>query len=235
MGEGRLGIMAARPAGKAMAILSRKRREDGGGAGRSGVDRVNSFSDAVFAVAITLLILTIVVPEVSDIGQLPQELMDMWPKFLGFLISFVIIGAFWMNHHGMFAYLRRSTAGLLRINLLLLMFIVILPFSTDLMSEYGDSVTAVVFYHANMAAVPLCMSLLWWYASYYRGLVDDSVSPALRRHLLLVYTFMALVFCISLAITFWSIPASQYFYLVLIPISMLLDHMMRKNAEGHEL
>lgn len=219
--------------GDMTAVSAERRDQDEAGCGEStGVERINGFSDAVFAVAITLLILTIVVPEVSAIDQLPQELRDMWPKFMGFLISFVIIGAFWMNHHGIFAYLRRSTAGLLRLNLLLLMFIVILPFSTDLMSEYGDSVTAVAFYHVNMAAVPVCMSLLWWYASYRRDLVDDSVSPALRRHLLLVYTSMALVFCLSIAIAFWSIPASQYFYLALIPISMLLDRLMRRNAAG---
>jgi uncharacterized membrane protein len=195
----------------------------------TGLERVNGFSDAVFAVAITLLILTIVVPEVSDTGSLPQELVDMWPKFTGFLVSFVIIGAFWMSHHGIFAYLRRSTPGLLWINLFLLMFIVILPFSTDLMSEYGSSVLAVVFYDINMAAVALLMSLLWWYASYFRSLVDESVSPALRRHLLLNYLSMSLIFCISIAIAFINIPASQYFYFTLIPNGILLDRMLRKN------
>jgi len=212
-------------------VLPKRRGRDDVKYGEStGVERINGFSDAVFAVAITLLILTIVVPEISDTDQLGQELADMWPKFMGFLVSFVIIGAFWMNHHGMFTYLRRSTPGLLRINLLLLMFIVLLPFSTDLMSEYDSSVLAATFYNINMIAVALLMCLLWWYASYYRDLVDDSVTPALRRHLLLVYTSMALVFCLSIAIAFISIPASRYFYLSLIPINSLLDHMRRKES-----
>lgn len=195
-----------------------------------GVERVNGFSDAVFAVAITLLILTIVVPEVSDSGRLSRELADMWPKFMGFLISFAIIGGFWMNHHDMFAYLRRSTTGLLRLNLLLLMFIVLLPFSTDLMSEYGDSVTAVVFYDLNMAVVALCMTLLWWYASYRRNLVDESVTPALRKHLLFVYLGMTLVFCLAAALAFVNIPASLYFYFILIPMSIALERMKRRES-----
>ena len=214
-----------------MAVLPKWRGRDDPKFGESaGVERVNGFSDAVFAVAITLLILTIVVPEISAIDQLAQELADMWPKFMGFLISFVIIGAFWMNHHGIFSYLRRTTAGLLRINLFLLMFIVLLPFSTDLMSEYESSVLAATFYNINMIAVALLMCLLWWYVSYYKGLVDDSVTPALRRHLLLVYTSMALVFCTSIAISFLSIPASRYFYLALIPINSYLDHIRRRGS-----
>lgn len=197
---------------------------------RRGIDRINGFSDAVFAVAITLLILTIVVPEVSDIGQLPQELADMWPKFMGFFISFVIIGGFWMNHHAMFSYLRRSTPVLLRINLFLLMFIVLLPFSTDLMSEYGDSVLAAVFYDINMASVALSMGVLWWYASYHKDLVDESVSHAMRRHLVLVYLSMTLVFCISVGIAFVNIPASLYFFLTLIPLSAFLDRVSRRDT-----
>jgi uncharacterized membrane protein len=222
--------MNPRKGDTAVVFLKWRGRDDVKYGESTGVERINGFSDAVFAVAITLLILTIVVPEVSDIDRLGQELADMWPKFMGFLVSFVIIGAFWMNHHGMFTYLRRSTAGLLRINLLLLMFIVLLPFSTDLMSEYDSSVLAATFYNINMIAVSLVMCLLWWYVSYYGGLVDDSVTPALRRHLLLVYASMAIVFCISIAIAFFSIPASRYFYLSLIPINSLLDHIRRKGS-----
>jgi len=197
-----------------------------------GLERVVGFSDAVFAVAITLLILTIVVPEVSDIGQLRQELVDLWPKFMGFFISFVIIGAFWVSHHSMFAMLRRSTPGLLWMNLFLLMFVVLLPFSTDLMSEYGSSVLAVVFYDINMLIVALCLGFLWWYASYRNNLADESATPAVKKHLLLVYLSMSLIFSLSIAIAFINIPASQYFYFALIPANMFLDRILRKEESS---
>jgi len=206
-------------------------KETGGGETR-GLERVVGFSDAVFAVAITLLILTIVVPEVSDISQLRQGLIDLWPKFTGFFISFVIIGAFWMNHHSMFAMLRRSTPGLLWINIFLLMFIVMLPFSTDLMSEYGNSVLAVVFYDINMLIVALCLGFLWWYASYRNDLAVESLTPAVRKHLLLVYASISLVFGLSIAIAFINISASQYFYLALIPINMILDRILRREKSS---
>jgi uncharacterized membrane protein len=198
--------------------------------GARGLERVNGFSDAVFAVAITLLILTVIVPEVSDVGQLRQELVDMWPKFFGFLLSFVIIGAFWMGHHAIFGYLRRYTRGLLWINLFLLMFIVLLPFSTDLMSEYNGSELTVVFYDLNMIAVTLALSLLWWYVSYRNRLVDESLHPAVRRHLLLNYLSMSLVFGVSAAIALVNIPASQYIYLALIPSGMFLGHKVRRDT-----
>ena len=73
-------------------------------------------------------------------------------------------------------------------------------------------------------------SLLWWYAAYLKELVDESVSRALRRHLLLVYLSMALVFCISVGIAFINIPASMYFYLTLIPISVFLDRVFRSDT-----
>jgi len=205
-----------------------------GGREARGLERAVGFSDAVFAVAITLLILTIVVPEVSDVSQLRQELVDLWPKFVGFFISFVIIGAFWMSHHSMFALIRRSTPGLLWMNLFLLMFIVLLPFSTDLMSEYNSSVLAVVFYDINMVVVAFSLSLLWWYASYRNDLVDEAVSPAVRKHLLLTYLSMTLVFCLSIAIAFVNIPVSQYFYFALIPSSMFLDRILRREAADSE-
>jgi uncharacterized membrane protein len=127
-----------------------------------GIDRTNGFSDAVFAVAITLLILTITVPVVSDISQLPSELEALWPKFVGFVISFAIIGAFWLSHHVIFACLSRLKPGLIWLNLLFLMFIVLLPFTTDLMSEYGESLVAMAFYDLNMAAASLSLCLLWY-------------------------------------------------------------------------
>jgi TMEM175 potassium channel family protein len=109
----------------------------------AGVGRVNAFSDAVFAVAITLLILTIDVPQLSDAGQLGSALRALWPKFEGFLLSFVVIGAFWIAHHLIFGLIERSKPLLLWINLLLLMCIVALPFSTDLMSQYKGRISTI--------------------------------------------------------------------------------------------
>jgi uncharacterized membrane protein len=197
-----------------------------------GIDRVNGFSDAVFAVAITLLILTLDVPSVSDISQLSNEMKDLWPKFQGFLISFVIIGAFWISHHFIFRYIKRHKPLMLWINLFFLMFIVLLPFSTDLMSEYNDSVLAVVFYDLNMIAASLSLLLLWWYVSYKFKMVDENLDPALRWHLSLNFLTMPTIFALSAVIAFISASNSQYLYLLLIPNGIVLEHIHRRKLKA---
>lgn len=208
--------------------LTLEEKEEAQGEAR-GIERLNGFSDAVFAVAITLLILTLDVPEISDIGQLPSELKALWPKFEGFLISFVIIGAFWISHHVVFRFLNRHKTGLLWINLFFLMFIVLLPFSTDLMSEYNDSVCAVVLYDLNMIAVSALLCLLWWYVSYRYKLVEEGLDPAMRRHMLLNFASMSIIFAVSLGIAFVAPSNSQFLYLLLIPNALVLEHIHRKN------
>jgi uncharacterized membrane protein len=195
------------------------------------LERINGFSDAVFAVAITLLILTIEVPVVSNASELGSKLSALWPKFLGFLISFFIIGFFWVAHHLIFNYLKRLTPGLLWLNLVFLLFIVILPFSTDLMSEYNSSSTALMFYNANMALASLMLLLLWMYMSHDNRLIEEDFDPALRRHLLLIYLNMTIIFLISVAVAAVNASASQYVYLLLIPNSFVLEHIHRKSKE----
>jgi TMEM175 potassium channel family protein len=197
-----------------------------------GIDRVNNFSDAVFAVAITLLILTIDVPVISNINQLPSEMKAMWPKFQGFLISFAIIGAFWISHHVIFRHIRRHKRMMLWINLLFLMFIVLLPFSTDLMSEYNDSVLAVVFYDLNMIAASLSLLLLLWYVSYKFKLVDDTLDPATRWHLSLNFMTTSVIFALSAGVAFISASNSQYLYLLLIPSGAVLERTHKKKLKS---
>jgi uncharacterized membrane protein len=195
------------------------------------LERINGFSDAVFAVAITLLILTIDVPVVSDASELGSELSALWPKFLGFLISFAIIGFFWVAHHLIFNYLEQLTPGLLWLNLFFLLFIVILPFSTELMSEYNSSNTALMFYNSNMALASLLLFLLWLYMSHDNRLIDEDFDPALRKHILLIYFNMTIIFLISVAVAAVNAVASQYVYMLLIPNSFVLERLHRKEKK----
>src|SRR6186997_1119600 len=105
------------------------------------LERMVLFSDAVFAIAITLLVIEIKIPElhgehITDKALL-KELKHLIPKFLGFIISFMLIGIYWTVHHRMFGYVTNYTPKLLRLNLLFLFFIVLMPFSTGFYSEYA--------------------------------------------------------------------------------------------------
>jgi uncharacterized membrane protein len=139
------------------------------------VERLEAFSDGVFAVAITLLVLNLGVP--TGGGSLITALADSWPTFAAFALSFVTIGIIWVNHHVVFGSLRRVDRPLLFLNIGLLMSVVLLPFSTSLFAHYlvvgGDQshVAAALF-----AGSLLFMSL--WFDAAYAWI---GAHPELRR------------------------------------------------------
>jgi uncharacterized membrane protein len=117
-----------------------------------GTNRLESFSDGVMAVAITLLVLALVPPTLQETAKhsLVYELGRNWPHYLAYVISFMTIGIIWINHHAMITRLREADHSILILNLLLLMTIAILPFATDLMATYlpadhGQKLAAGVF------------------------------------------------------------------------------------------
>ena len=114
--------------------------------------RVETFSDGVFAIAITLLVLTIAQP--SGFGHLAHHLVRRWPSLAAYVVSFTIIGIMWVNHHTIFTHLRVVNRGLFYFNLLLLMTIVFIPYPTEVfgeaLSRSQDATTAAVFYSATM-------------------------------------------------------------------------------------
>lgn len=115
------------------------------------LDRIIFFSDAVFAIAITLLIIDIRIPlhESFTSGQLLSAIGDKAPELFGFIISFFIIAAFWKHHHSIFGYVIKYDQALIWLNLFFLFFIVLLPFSTSVFSLYGNLLTATSLYTLN--------------------------------------------------------------------------------------
>jgi uncharacterized membrane protein len=135
----------------------------GGGPDR-GIGRLEAFSDGVFAIAITLLILDIKVPR--ETHDLIGALLAQWPSYVGYVVSFIIIGIWWANHHALLDTMEQSDHPLLLANTLHLMCIAFLPFSTALLAEYlrdvGDQVTvAAVVYIGTLLAAGLTFNLIW--------------------------------------------------------------------------
>src|ERR1700689_2523693 len=113
-------------------------------------NRLESFSDGVFAVAITLLVLGIDVPHVKPHESLGHELVANWPQYAAYVVSFLTIGIIWINHHAMIGRLRTADHTIMILNLLLLMTVAVLPFATDLIATYlrhaqGRSLAAVLY------------------------------------------------------------------------------------------
>jgi uncharacterized membrane protein len=139
--------------------------------GVSETARLEAFSDGVFAIAITLLVLEIRVPppEVTLEGTgLFRALLGLWPSYLGYLISFITIGVMWANHHSMFELICRTDRYFLLLSVFFLMCIAFLPFPTAVLAEYlpqpAGRRVAVAGYSATFVIIALAYNALWWYA-----------------------------------------------------------------------
>ncbi len=147
--------------------------------------RIEALSDAIFAFAMTLLVLDVKIPKLPEAavnaGLLVPTLLALWPKFFSYAMSFVVLGVFWVGQHGYAHFLKRTDRWLLWITLLFLMFIVFVPFSTDLLGDYPTQKVAVMIYGGNITALGLTLSLQWWYATHRHRLVGRDLEPEMVR------------------------------------------------------
>jgi uncharacterized membrane protein len=173
--------------------------------------RIEAFSDGVFAIAITLLVLEIHVPEDPENG-LGHALLDQWPAYASYVVSFFVIGIIWINHHAVFDHLARADRPLLFLNLLLLLFVGLLPWPTNLIASYmehggADERVAAVVYAGTMTAMGAAFGALWSYASRNRRLLGDSLSPEEVRRLTRRFVIGAPVYLLSMLVALVSAPA----------------------------
>ena len=145
-------------------------------------NRLVTFSDGVFAITITLLVLSIKRP--ADDGDLLHGLLGLWPSYLAYAVTFLFIGQVWANHHVMFDHIRAADRVVLLLNTLLLMVVAFLPFSTSVLahalhSGHGER-TAAAFYGIAFDAAALTFNGVWQYVSRH-GLLSDALGPAGAR------------------------------------------------------
>jgi uncharacterized membrane protein len=143
-------------------------------------NRLEAFSDGVFAIAITLLVLEIHVPEDPKQG-LAKALLEQWPTYASYVVSFFVIGIIWINHHAVFDHLLRVDRAVLFLNLLLLFWIALLPWPTNVLATYmrhggADERVAAVLYTGVMTLMGASFGALWGYAAHHRQLLGDSLS-----------------------------------------------------------
>jgi uncharacterized membrane protein len=141
-------------------------------AGALSLDRLLLFTDGVFAIAITILVLDLNVPDDLSVAELHEQLDDLVPALLAAALSFAVIGRFWISHHTMFVWIRRVDMPLMWLNLLLLAPVVFLPFVTRLLAEYGNVPFVVIAYSATVGAVALANLAIWLYATHDHRLTD---------------------------------------------------------------
>lgn len=188
-----------------------------------GLERLVFFSDAVFAIAITLLAIEIRLPHDAvhlTNSALAAALLHLWPKYLGFVTSFVVIGAIWAAHHRRFRYIRRYDRGLVWLNLLLLMGVAFVPFPTAVLSDYGNR-TATIFYALTLFTLGVLSSAVWSYATR-RGLLAAGTDAAVVRQERRRGVALAVVFLASVGIAFLDADLAKFSWLLLIVIYGIL-------------
>lgn len=187
--------------------------------------RIVAFSDGVFAIAITLLVLQLEVPEHASGGRLWPELWAQRQDVFAYAISFAVVGRFWLVHHRFFGEVVRFDNRLISLNLFYLAWIVLMPFSSDVLGDHGGTEAAVVLYAANLVGVILVGSLLFAYA-HRNGLTRTSpeeVRANQRRSLTIAAFFLA-----SIPIAFVDPTLAPYCWLALF-VSGTAGHLARRR------
>jgi uncharacterized membrane protein len=181
--------------------------------------RIEALSDGVFAVAMTLLVIDLRVPELaqqSTFAALGLEVLKLWPHFLSYAVSFLIVGLYWVSHQLLFDLIRRSDRGLLWINIIFLLFVAVIPFSTALLGRYHDNHFAILLYGANLILVGLALQTLWTYATTNHRLVDASLEAQTIRLGTVRLMAVPLIGALSMVITFVNVPLGMAIYVGLL-------------------
>jgi uncharacterized membrane protein len=196
--------------------------------------RIEALTDGVFAIAMTLLVLNFEVPnplEGKGAFELHNTLKQLWPNFLHYVMSFLLLSIFWIKNHQQYHFIKRSDQRLLWLNLASLLFVCLIPFTTSLVSDYGDMPIAAVIFEANLLAAGMIFYLQWSYATKDKHLVDANLDGrviAIYRNSSLVTPVIS-VAAIAVSIFHPRIGTGLYF---LIPF--ILIYLKRGMTSGTE-
>jgi uncharacterized membrane protein len=190
-----------------------------------GFERLVFFSDAVFAIVITLLVLplTDAVADLATSQDLAGDLTDLWPRALSFVVTFLVIGQFWIAHHTMFGVVRSYDPMLLWMNILALLTVSFLPFPSALLGARAltDDRLPVVLYAASLTLASMAFTLTWHHA-LRGGLVASEAVDGERRDLTLRSYATTAVFALSILAAFAGVVAAAMFWVVLVPLGRVL-------------
>jgi uncharacterized membrane protein len=205
---------------------------------RAETGRIEAFSDGVFAIAITLLIIEIKVPPEGTLapGGLPAALAHLWPSYLGFALSFAVIGIMWANHHNIFKLIARSDPTFVALNTLLLMCVSFLPFPTGVLAEYvrvpSEQCAAALLYGGTLTVTAVVFNALWLYASRRGRLLGSHADPAKVRTITARFLPGAPVYLAATLLALWSVAASLAVHALLAGLYLLPERALQ--GEGGE-
>jgi uncharacterized membrane protein len=190
--------------------------------GDTGTARLLAFSDGVFAIAITLLILSIGVPDIKSGQSLPDALLKEWPAYLSYLMSFVIIGIIWAQHHHLFSHIVRTDHIFLLINVFFLMWIAFVPFPTLLLAKYlsngHQQQLAMSIYAGTFLVGTIPFNLLWGYAAWKERLLARDADPVAVAKISRSFLLGPIAYLTDFALSFvpgWGVWASLILFFII--------------------
>jgi uncharacterized membrane protein len=186
--------------------------------------RVEAFSDGVIAVAITLLILNIHLPNLST-GLAAAVTPSQLAMYLSYITSFLVIGIFWANHHNMYQHIEYTDHVLLLINNIFLLLIVTIPFGTSLLSQNLDKPEAqhiaAAIYSLILLLNGIAFNGIWWYTAWRKRLIYKNLDPLFIRSVTRNYLIGLPLYLVSFVLSLWSVDASLFLYIVVAIIYSL--------------
>lgn len=197
------------------------------------VEYLISFSDALFAFAITLMALSIEIPNfpnnISE-SELTKRLADLLiPNINHYIISFLVVGMYWIAYHRIFEYIKRVDISLVWLNLLFLFFISLVAYFTGLLSIYDTYRVIVIAFASIISIAGIILCIIWLYATRNQKLVDKNMHPYLVRYFFVRGIASPAIFLASIGISFIDIQVTYYFWFIMIPVYAIIDKIHEPN------
>ena len=186
--------------------------------------RVESLSDGVFAIVLTLMVFQIRVPDVPP-DKLWRQLLHQAPEFYTYAVSFVLVGIYWVAHHNMYHLVKRSTRLLLWMNLVFLMFVGFVPYSVALVGRYADIQRVMIIYGVHLMIISGLLFLQWWYVTRQKNLLVTPLNKEFVRSVDLKILQAPAVCVLAILTSFISVRGSYLLYLLTIVMYLLPSHM----------
>jgi uncharacterized membrane protein len=181
--------------------------------------RIETLVDGIFAIAMTLLVLNLSIPQLTNsVSNTTVEnyLIGLIPKFFTYALSFVILGIFWRVNHQQFYRIKRANITFLWITVIWLLFVALVPFSTSLMGEFGNTQSANIFFNANLLLIGVFSGLIWYYATK-KGFIDEKLTRERIIELNKINLILPIVALIAIGAAF-IIPAYSTLMYLTIPL-----------------
>src|SRR5262245_7343016 len=200
-----------------------------------GKNRIEALSDGIFAIAMTLLVLELHVPNLPPNApnvQVAPALWQLWPKLLTYAVSFISLGVYWIGHHNMYHAIRRADRVLLWLNILFFMFVSLLPFSTSVLNTFRQTQVAPLWFGANLTSIGWLLYLQWAYASAQPEMIAGFVTPTYRASVRSRFLLIPIVATLTVLVCFWSVEILLAVYAVLLPWYMIPGTFERYPAHS---